>query len=197
MTQRLLLGIIAVVLALIIGITLFTNYGKKIPLQREPKATVTPTKPPMSQLPVAKTPQQQVVKQVKLFFIALNDNGKSGKRIGCGDSVVSVAKPVQPTTEPLIAALEELLLVKTQFFGQSGLYNALYQSDLRLQSVSISKGGVATVQLLGTQAISGVCDDPRIIAQLRETALQFPSVREVQIFINTYPIEQLLSGKGR
>lgn len=197
MIQRLILGIITVVLAIIIGVTVYTNYGRgKLPFGGV-KPTATPTKVPESQLPLTPTQGQPVVREVKLFFVALNDNGRSGKQIGCGDSIIAVNVQVIPTTAPLKAALEALLLVDDQYYGQSGLYNAFYQSDLKLQSVAINKGGVATINLQGTQALSGVCDDPRLISQLRETTLQFPSVQDVQMFINGYPIEQLLPGTGR
>ncbi len=133
---------------------------------------------------------------IKVFFIALNDNGKAGKMIGCLDSVVAVDRPIPETSAPLTAALNLLLAFRTQqYYGQSGLYNALYQSNLKLSGVSIS-GGKATINLTGTYTLGGVCDGPRFLAQIQETALQFSTVNEVIILINGKPIDSILSGKG-
>lgn len=198
MIQRLILGIITVVLAVVIGLTVYKNFVGKTPLSQTQKPTSKVPTPSSTQPSLLGQQTQRptaAVDNVKVFFIALSDNGSKGKRIGCGDSVVSVNKKITPTTDPLKAALETLLANKEQFNPQTGLYNAFYQSDLKLQSVSVSKGGLATVHLIGSQALSGVCDDPRIIAQLTETAKQFSSVTNVQFFINGYPIEQLLSGQ--
>ena len=50
---------------------------------------------------------------------------------------------------PLTAALNELFNLKTQTLGESGLYNALYQSDVRIDRVAIVNGR-AEVALSGT-----------------------------------------------
>lgn len=195
MIQRLIIGIITVLLAGIIGYTVYTNVNKgkeenNGQVVKEESSLPAPTRVP------AQTETEKPVDKVKIFFIALNDGGKKGKVIGCGDSVVAVEKTITPTREPLAAALETLLAAESQTDPASGLYNAFYQSDLTLEKVEIGKGGQANIYLLGNQAISGVCDDPRIIAQLTETALQFSSISQVQLYINGYPIEQLLSGSG-
>ncbi len=125
--------------------------------------------------------------RTKLFFIALNDNGKSGKLVGCGDSVVPVEIMIPPTTAPLTASLRALLAIKTSTYGQSGLYNALYRSSLQVDSVSIT-AGKATIKLVGTISLGGECDDPRFVAQLTETALQFSTVNDVALFLNGEPL---------
>jgi len=40
--------------------------------------------------------------------------------------------------------------------------------------------------------VGGVCDEPRVQAQLRETALQFSTVDSVSIFINGIQLEDAL-----
>lgn len=130
--------------------------------------------------------------RVKIFLVALEDNGQSGEPIGCGDSIIPVEQQIEPTPAPLRAALERLLSIKDQFFGQSGLYNALYQSNLRVDNVTI-ENRKAIVHLSGTLTVGGVCDSPRVLAQLEETALQFETVDDVDIFVNGTPLEQLLS----
>lgn len=132
---------------------------------------------------------------VQIFLIAIGDNGQTGMPIGCDDSVIGVEVQAAPSQEVLRSALEELLSVNEQYYGQSGLYNALYQSDLVLGSVSIEQGE-ASIHLSGSLVLGGVCDNPRVEAQLEETALQFPAVSQVSIFVNGQPLEEVLSLKG-
>lgn len=177
-----------------------------------PLPVATPT--PITTETVAPTPTQKVIgtptrqatatrtppaaagmMRVKIFFVALNDNGKSGKQIGCNDSIVSVERSVPLTTAPLTAALKELLSIHDRNYGQSGLYNSLYQSNLKVDSVSIV-AGKATINLSGTVTLGGACDNPRFASQIQETALQFSTVKQVAVFINGIPLEKILSEKG-
>lgn len=150
-------------------------------------ATPLPSSPTL--LPTTIQPGQQ---NVQIFLIALEDNGQSGKKIGCDDSVIPVPVAIAPTLGVLRAALEELLSLEDAYYGITGLYNALHQSELTLDSVSITQGN-ATIRLSGTLLLSGVCDNPRVEAQLKETALQFSTVSQVSIFVNGTPLEEVLS----
>ncbi len=134
-------------------------------------------------VPAVTSPQM-----VKIFVIAVDDNGKTGIPVGCGDSAVPVQVEIPPTQGVLKAALQALLSVKDQYYGQSGLYNALYQSDLRVDSVSIDNSGKASVYLTGSLVMGGECDTPRVRAQVEQTVLQFPTVKVVAIFINGKPL---------
>lgn len=127
---------------------------------------------------------------IKLYFVALEDMGKSGKKIGCEDSIVAVSRTVPSSAAPLGAALRELLSIRDRNYGQSGLYNALAQSTLTLDKVVVT-GGKAEIRLSGTMTLAGACDSPRVEAQIRETALQFPSVKTVAIWINGMPLDTL------
>jgi hypothetical protein len=98
------------------------------------------------------------------------------------------------TTGMLRAALTSLLAIHDQYYGESGLYNALYQSHLAVGDVAISSG-TATIHLSGTLTLGGECDSPRVEAQLKQTALQFSTVHSVSIFINDRPLGDLLSGR--
>lgn len=148
----------------------------------------------MGQMPAEEVEEQAGgVDRVKIYMIALEDKGQSGPEIGCGDSLVAVDRDVAPTKAPLTAAMNELLSVKEQHYGQSGFYNALYQSDLQVENITIDEQGLASIYLTGTYALSGACDTPRFEAQLVETARQFSTVKEVAIFINGKPLEELLS----
>jgi hypothetical protein len=131
----------------------------------------------------AATPAPGMVNQVLIFMVAVGDDGRSGKRIGCGDSIIPVTRQIEPTPAPLRAALTQLFGVKSQNYGESGLYNALYQSDLRIDDLAIVDGR-ATVNLAGTLRLNGACDAPRVQAQLEETVRQFATVRSADIFVN-------------
>jgi hypothetical protein len=141
------------------------------------------------------TEATQGPKMVEIYLIALEDQGVSGKPVGCGDSAVPVQVQIPPTQGVLRAALDALLALKTQYYGQSGLYNALYQSDLHVESVNIQQGE-AIVKLAGTLTQGGECDSPRVQAQLEETVLQFSTVSKASIFINGKPLEDVLSLRG-
>lgn len=132
--------------------------------------------------------------KVKIFLVAVNDNGKSGKKIGCNDSLVAVDRIIPATTAPLTAALKELLSIHTQYYGQSGLYDSLYQSRLSVTSVALADGK-ATIHLSGTYKLGGACDNPRFSSQITETALQFPTVKQVAVFINGISLDTILSSK--
>lgn len=156
-------------------------------------ATLAPL-PPTVQPPAA-TATHPATLRLKVFLIAIGDNGVSGPMVGCGDSAIPVIIDVPYTQGVLRAALENLLARKEQFFGQSGLYNALYQSNLRLEDVSI-QNGVAVIELSGQALLGGECDTPRVIAQLEQTALQFNTVQKVTILLNGRPIRDALSSRG-
>jgi hypothetical protein len=79
--------------------------------------------------------------------------------------------------------------------GRSGLYNALYQSRLSVQRATVVRGRAA-IFLRGRTALNGECDDPRFKGQLRSTALQFPTVHSVAIYINGRPMSHAIGGKG-
>lgn len=144
--------------------------------------------------PAQPSPPGEAVTTVKVFLVAMEDNGASGPAIGCGDSLVPVEFEIESTRAPLRPAIEKLLSIHDQFYGQSGLYNALYQSDLQVDKIEVENGR-AIVELSGTLLSGGVCDDPRIIGQLRATAIQFSVIRDVRFIVNGRLLEDILSGK--
>ena len=80
-------------------------------------------------------------------------------------------------------------------YGQSGLYNALYQSTLQLDRIEINNGQ-AMIYLTGELRMGGVCDVPRLEAQLRETALQYESINQIEIFVNGRPLSEITSARN-
>jgi LysM repeat protein len=129
-----------------------------------------------------------VLESVQVYLIALGDG-----TIGCGDGVVPVRRNIEPTRAPLTTAIQELLSIKQRMYGQSGLYDALYQSNLRIDSIDLNQG-VASIRLSGELRLNGDCDQARVKAQLQQTALQFEAVYKVEIFINGTPIDRLARG---
>ena len=132
--------------------------------------------------------------RVQIFVIALEDAGKSGEEIGCGDSLIPITREIPQTQAVLQASLKELFSLKDQYYGESGLYNALYRSNLTVES-AVVENGTAVVRLTGQLMLGGVCDNPRVEAQIRKTAEQFSSVQQVEIFLNGEPLQESLSGR--
>lgn len=140
-------------------------------------------------------PSGTLFDRANIYLIALEDAGSSGQPVGCNDSAIPVVRTFTPTVAPLTAALQILLsLGSNPYYGESGLYNALYQSSLQLDSVNIVNRE-AIIQLSGQLVSGGVCDVPRLQAQLQLTALQFTTVERVRVFVNGQPLEQLLSAQ--
>ena len=155
---------------------------------------VLPTRTPVPQPSPTLVPIKPTEQNVKIFLIALEDNGKSGPLVGCGDSAVPIIVTIPKTQGVLRAALEKLLSEKAQYYGESGLYNALYQSNLQLAGVTIEQGE-AIIHLTGTIMLGGTCDAPRLQAQIEQTALQFSTVSDVAVFVNDVPLKDVLSQK--
>ncbi len=147
----------------------------------------------VTQVPTLTPSSTRLLTRTNIYLIAVGDAGESGDEIGCADSVVPVEVEVEPTLAPLTAALNRLLAIEGREYGESGLYNALHQSDLTLESVRI-EDGEAVIRLSGTLVLGGVCDEPRVRAQLRRTALQYKTVDRVSIFIDGTPLDELLGG---
>jgi hypothetical protein len=138
------------------------------------------------------TPEEQAgFTRTDIYLIAVGDDGQSGQEIGCDDSVIPVEVEIEPTIAPLTAAMEKLLALKAKEYGQSGLYNALYRSDLTVESIDI-ENREAIIELSGTLRMGGVCDEPRVRAQLRQTALQYETVDRVSIYIDGTPLGEIL-----
>lgn len=176
------------------------------PLPAQPTATRTPTTAPTraptaapSRAPSAtpsRTPTSTAagtITSVKITMLDV-DGTTPGKHIGCGDTVVMVDRTIPPTTAPLSAAIREQLSIHDQFYGQSGLQNAIYRSTLQFVSASIVNGH-ATINLTGTIRTGGLCDAPRVAAQFEETALQFSTVTSVTTYVNGVEINQAMSQK--
>jgi hypothetical protein len=107
----------------------------------------------------------------------------------------SVALP-EDVGAQISTMLAELFSITDQFYGESGLYNALYQSTIAVDSVDVDASGHATVNLTGDILLGGTCDSPRFKTQIERTAGQFPAITGVTVNINGEPIDVVLSDQG-
>jgi LysM repeat protein len=129
--------------------------------------------------------------RTRIYLIALDDGGASGQPVGCNDSLVPVTVDIPATRAILRGSLEKLLSLRDPYYGQSGLYNALYQSRLTIEDVRI-ENRVAIISLNGQLVIGGVCDAPRVQAQLEQIARQFSTVDRAVIYVNGRPLPEAL-----
>ncbi|PQZ94993.1 hypothetical protein CQ018_06560 [Arthrobacter sp. MYb227] len=156
----------------------------------EPSASPTNTQ---SSAPTSNVTQQTTA-ALTIFYVAVDDQGKSGPKIGCGDSLVATESAPETFTNQVEASLKMLLNDKSSEHGQSGLVNALAASDLRFIDSTISGDEVA-VDLSGSVSSGGTCDDPRIIEQLKYTAKVAAGVGSARILVDGIDIEKILSQK--
>ncbi|NCQ54430.1 hypothetical protein GW791_03270 [Candidatus Saccharibacteria bacterium] len=129
-----------------------------------------------------------------LYYIAIDDGGKSGEKVGCGDSAVMVKTEDVKTDNVVSSTFSRLLSNHNQFYGESGLYNVLYNSNLTFLS-SFKAGDTITVNLSGELSLGGVCDNPRVQSMLEMTAKTAAGATKANIFINSKPLSEVLSLK--
>jgi LysM repeat protein len=125
-----------------------------------------------------------VFKEVKIYLIGRGNQN-------CG-TPIAVVRNVRPTTAPLTAAVGQMLALHDQYYGESGLFNPLYQSDLSIRTVTLVNGK-ATIRLVGTLDVNGACHGANIKTVFDRTALQFSTVESVAVFINGRPLIDILS----
>jgi hypothetical protein len=104
---------------------------------------------------------------------------------------VMVNQAISPTVAPLTAALQALFAISTT--SVQGWFNYIPRTSatLAFQSATITNG-TANIYLTGSlSGMAGICDDPRAEIQIEETALQFPTVQNVQLYLNNQPVDTL------
>jgi LysM repeat protein len=125
-----------------------------------------------------------VFKQVQIFLIGPGNQN-------CG-TPIAVVRHVRPTTAPLTAAIQELITLKGEYYGESGLFNPLHRSNLSIETVTLVNGK-ATIRLTGTLRVDGACHGANIKTVFDRTALQFSTVKSAKVFINGRPLVDILS----
>jgi hypothetical protein len=112
-------------------------------------------------------------------------------RFGCNDSLVAVHDADPSIREPLHAAMSRLLSGPGAP-PASGLYNALSSSTLQYVSGYLD-GTTVVVNLTGSVQPGGVCDIPRIEAQLTQTAVTAVGATRAEIYVNGVRLAEVLS----
>ncbi|MFC1923258.1 hypothetical protein ACFLY4_08210 [Chloroflexota bacterium] len=164
--------------------------------------TPTPTSTPTStSTPVpTSTPTQTPTKRVQVglpegIIVKYLVHQGTGGSTGCGDSLIAVSADFLRTgdvREDVKIALNSLFSIRTQYVGI--LYNPLYQSKVRVNSVSFNKSARnVTVHLTGPfTKPKEDCDKLLYRAQVWDTARQFPEVKHATIWMNEYLLGDLL-----
>jgi hypothetical protein len=127
-----------------------------------------------------------------VYFVAIGDGGSHGMRFGCGDSLVAVRVTAPSGSDMLAVAMGQLLAPPDGTAPRAGLYNALSGSPLRYVSGYLD-GTTAVVNLSGSLHTGGVCDTPRIEAQLAQTAVAATGASQAEIYIDGNALTDLLS----
>ncbi|MFF2318141.1 GerMN domain-containing protein [Arthrobacter sp. NPDC058097] len=125
-----------------------------------------------------------------VYYVAIDDGGRSGVRFGCNDSLVAVHNADSTISEPLQAAMSRLLSGPGAP-PASGLYNALSASSLQYASGYLD-GTTVVVNLTGAVQPGGVCDLPRIEAQLTHTAVTAVGAVRAEIYVSGVPLADVL-----
>ena len=124
-----------------------------------------------------------------VYFVSLGDGGTTGVRFGCNDSLVAVFHSPAAAEEPLRSSLDILLGGGDP---PDGLYNALENSDLDYVSAYFD-GTTVVVNLTGTLRPGGVCDLPRLDAQLTHTAVSAVGASRAEIYVDGQRLADILS----
>ncbi|MEV4901091.1 GerMN domain-containing protein [Citricoccus sp. NPDC055426] len=119
---------------------------------------------------------------------------------GCGEVLIEDTVPVSEAGavgDPALveAGLQALFDERSFDVGSEGLMNALFQSELTVQDVTI-EGDTVTVDLAGQPMSGGTCADPQIIAQLENTAIANAGTYTAEILVAGEPIQEFMSQKG-
>ncbi|MEZ2391455.1 GerMN domain-containing protein [bacterium RCC_150] len=166
--------------------------GTAAPTGKGPAPAAGAAGPQPSPLPTTGAPAAPAVPGAPaVYFVAIGDAGNRGARFGCGDSLVGTRLPSSTGNDPLAAAMEELLS-PGDAASRAGLYNALSGSALRYVSGYLD-GSTAVVNLTGSLRPGGVCDNPRIEAQLTQTAVANTGASRAEIYVDGTPLAALLS----
>lgn len=130
------------------------------------------------------------VEKVKLALLAKPDlfDYKNNKKIGC-DALVFAETEIPATPKILNATLE--LLFKDDFDYGFSPANFISSTQNKLNfDYAVIENGVAKVFLKGEMTIEDdSCDKDRIENQIKETALQFSTIKSVEIYLNGSKIE--------
>jgi hypothetical protein len=161
------------------SVTLEGNTSSVVVLTPPPTPTITPT------------PETFATGGMRFYLIAL----EAGGPFGCNDGLVYFESGLKSTGDVengIKVALDALFDLKVEYW--QGYYNPIYQSNLRVESVTIDAGGYTTIELRGSFANPKTeCQAFRIRDQVFQTVTQFSQVSgRPRILINGKEFGDLL-----
>ncbi|MFA7193418.1 MAG: hypothetical protein WC087_00690 [Candidatus Paceibacterota bacterium] len=139
---------------------------------------------------VATSGVKSSVEKVKLALLASPDlfDYKNNKMVGC-DALVFAEAEIPATPKVLNATLELLFNDDFDYGFPPANFISSTQNKLDFDSAVI-ESGVAKIFLKGEMTIEDdFCDEGRIENQIKETALQFSTIKSVEIYLNGSKIE--------
>lgn len=120
----------------------------------------------------------------------------SGTERGCDRVVLIEHVLAQATSAPLNASLEQLFAYERDTVGGWQNFVSTKNDSLTFDRAELDDG-TAQVYLSGELGnLGGVCDNPRTAIQIEETALAYPSVNTVELYLNEEPTDLIPSGRG-
>lgn len=164
-----IVSITSVVLVVVVAIWGLSGVSAPLPLSPDPLHTAGTT-----------TPSNTITIKLALLDTAAISNGKPR---GC-DRVVMIDREIPATTSVLSASMRELFAEEREEVSGAFNFIARTRDTLSFDHATIDHG-TARIYLTGSlSGLAGVCDDPRAHIQIEETALQFPTVTHVEIYVN-------------
>jgi hypothetical protein len=182
-TRNLLITILVGIVALMFIVYMWMQNTAGVDME-----DITPTETPTS-TPTT-TPEAAAATSTVLLAMLDTEGISNGPSDGC-DKVVMVNQAIPATTAPLTAAMQALFAISTT--SVQGWFNYIDRTNetLQFQSATVVNG-TANIYLTGSlTGLAGVCDDPRTDIQIKRTALQFPTVQNVQLYLNNQAVATL------
>ena len=162
------------------------NNQKGQPQPAVPKEAVEEKPPVASQKPKDH--------DVSVILIAQMPKDGNARDIGCGNTTKPMIQKSTFQGDPVEDALKVLLGLTKAGYENGELYNALYQSNLKVQSVE-TKNDVVTVKLTGKIKLSLECDIPRVKEQLVGTIKAASNAKKIVVFVNDKSLDDTVSLK--
>jgi len=147
----------------------------------------------------------------KMRLDKMKEDWRTGRRVGCGDSIAFIEKEIEPTTQPLNAIYRKLFkgdeIVAGTEYHNPITYHTKERTIGRGEDLppwivrplqfdrAVIKGDVAIVYLTGDYASVGTCEPPRVEAVLKFAAKQYPWINEVKIYIDGLEAEFIHGGR--
>lgn len=178
-TRNLVLTVVVAAVALLFIWYMWMQNAGTVDMEK-----VTPTTTP------EEIPETSAATSSVLLAMLDTEQVSNGPSRGC-DKVVMVNQAITSTTAPLTAALQALFAIPTTSVQGSFNYIPRTSGTLSFDYATVMNG-TAHIYLTGTlSGLAGICDDPRTEIQIEETALQFPTVQAVQLYLNDQPVQTL------